>query len=92
MNVGDRLSLIVPPEDAYGDPDPKLIKWYPKVLLKDGDKFKVNTMIMWHSDDGLAARPAMVTDETEDLLQIDLNHPYAGKTLKYELELVSLQD
>ena len=32
-----------------------------------------------------------VVDATEDAVKIDLNHPYAGKTLEYWVELVGLE-
>ena len=48
-------------------------------------------MVMWQIADGLAAKPASIVDATEDAVKIDLNHPYAGKTLEYWVELVGLE-
>ena len=91
MEVGESATLIIPPEDGYGDADPKQIKWYPRSIIPHGYEIKKDTMIMWESADGLAKRPAMVVDATEDTVKIDMNHPYAGKTLEYWVELVDLQ-
>ena len=91
MEVGDSATLIIPPEEGYGDADPKQIKWYPRSIIPHGYEIKKDTMIMWESADGLAKRPAMVVDATEDTVKIDMNHPYAGKTLEYWVELVDLQ-
>lgn len=90
MEVGDKVTLIIPPEEGYGDINPKQIKWYPRAVIPDGYKIKKDTMIMWESSDGLAKRPCMVIDATDDAVQIDMNHPYAGKTLEYVVELVGL--
>ena len=91
MEVGESATLIIPPEEGYGDADPKQIKWYPRSIIPHGYEIKKDTMIMWESADGLAKRPAMVVDATEDTVRIDMNHPYAGKTLEYWVELVDLQ-
>ena len=40
--------------------------------------------------DGLKL-PARVVEETEDGLKIDLNHPFAGKQLKYWIKLEDLR-
>lgn len=87
MEVGESATLIIPPEEGYGDADPKQIKWYPRSIIPHGYEIKKDTMIMWESADGLAKRPAMVVDATEDTVKIDMNHPYAGKTLEYWVDL-----
>ena len=91
MEVGDSCTLVIPPEEGYGKADPKLVEWYPRTLLDHGYEMKKGSMIMWHSADGLAARPACIVEETEDNVRIDMNHPYAGKTLEYWVELVDLK-
>lgn len=91
MEVGESCTLIIPPEEGYGNADPKLVQWYPRMLLDHGYEIKDGSMIMWESADGLAKRPAMVVESTKDNVKIDLNHPYAGKTLEYWVELVDVR-
>lgn len=91
MEVGESCTLLIPPEEGYGNADPKLVQWYPRSVLDHGYDMKKGSMVMWKSADGLAAKPAVIVDATEDTVQIDLNHPYAGKTLEYWVELVDLK-
>lgn len=91
LEVGDSCTLIIPPEEGYGEADPKLVKWYPRTLLDHGYEMKKGSMIMWRSADGMAERPACIVDATKDNVKIDMNHPYAGKTLEYWVELVDLR-
>jgi peptidylprolyl isomerase len=91
MEVGDALTLIIPPEEGYGESDPKLIDWYPRSVLDHGYEIKKGTFIMWESNDGLAKRPVYVADAKEDVVLLDRNHPYAGKTLQYWVELVDIK-
>lgn len=91
MEIGEKATLIIPPEEGYGNANPKLVKWYPRQVLDHGYDIKKGSMIMWESEDGLAKRPAMVVDSTKDSVKIDMNHPYAGKTLEYWVELVDVK-
>lgn len=90
LEVGESCTLVIPPEEGYGAADPKLVQWYPRMMLDHGYELKKGSMIMWRSADGLAAKPAVVVDATKDTVKIDLNHPFAGKTLEYWVELVDL--
>ena len=91
MEIGEKATLIIPPEEGYGNANPKLVKWYPRQVLDHGYDIRKGSMIMWESEDGLAKRPAMVVDSTKDNVKIDMNHPYAGKTLEYWVELVDVK-
>ena len=91
MQVGEERTVEVPPEKGYGASNPKLVKWYPRSVLDHGYEIKQGSMIMWESADGLAKKPAMVVDSTQDTVQIDMNHPYAGRTLEYWVKLVDLK-
>lgn len=91
MQVGEERTVEVPPEKGYGASNPKLVKWYPRSVLDHGYEIKQGSMIMWESADGLAKKPAMVVDSTQDTVQIDMNHPYAGRMLEYWVKLVDLK-
>lgn len=91
LEVGESATLVIPPEEGYGDANPKLVNWYPRSMIPHGYEIKKDTMIMWESADGLAKRPVMVVDATKDAVKIDMNHPYAGRTLEYWVELVDLK-
>ncbi len=91
MEVGDKVRLVIPPEEGYGEAYEKYIKWYPRSMIPHGYEIKQGTFIMWESGDGLAKRPAFVAEATEDMLKLDMNHPFAGKTLEYVVELVDLK-
>ena len=65
-------------------------QWYPKQMIDQGYSLKVGD-VMFHAnpDDG-TKQPAFVTDMTADNVKIDLNHPFAGKTLDYWIKLVDI--
>lgn len=91
LEVGESVRLVIPPEEGYGEAFDKYVKWYPRAVIPHGYDIKEGTFIMWESADGLAKRPTYVAEATDDAVKLDMNHPFAGKTLEYWVELVDLK-
>lgn len=91
MEIGECRDIEIAPEDAYGYPSPDGIQWYPRNMVKDGYKLQKGDVIAlgnkYEQEDVL---PGRITEATDDMLQVDANHPYAGKTLAYWINLVEL--
>jgi len=89
MRKGDTKTIKLPPEDAYGDYNEKLVyamerSGFPQeIQLEIGKRLRVRTQ------DG---RYTMVTikDFAEDSIMLDENDPLAGKTLIFKIELVEI--
>lgn len=90
MEVGERRELVVPSELAYGVYDEKAAQWYLRTAIEDGYSLKKGSILVWTNPEDQSRRPARVTDATKDGVKIDMNHPFAGKTLEYWVELVDL--
>jgi len=89
MEVGEKKTVSIPPEDAFGQWHEELVV---DVLKSDfpedispviGERLKIR---MRGSD------PIEVTvkDMTEDIVTLDGNHPLAGYTLIYHIQLISI--
>ena len=46
MEIGEKATLIIPPEEGYGNANPKLVKWYPRQVLDHGYDIKKGSMIV----------------------------------------------
>jgi FKBP-type peptidyl-prolyl cis-trans isomerase 2 len=91
LEVGESRSIEIPPEQGYGHPSPDGVQWYPRTMVKDGARLKVGDIIACANRyDRTDALPGRVIAATDDLVQIDVNHPFAGKTLSYWVKLVEL--
>lgn len=92
LEVGESRTIEIPPELGYGYSSPAGIQWYPRTMIKDGERLKVgDDIICPNKYDRTDALPGRVVAATDDLVQIDVNHPFAGKTLAYWVKLVELR-
>lgn len=91
MQVGEEREVEIPCELGYGRYQDKLVSWRPKSMVDDGYSLKIGDVVFWTNPDDGRKMPVWVTDATEDNIQLDFNHPFAGKTLVYWIELVDLK-
>ncbi len=89
MKVGEKKTVTIAPEDAYGAHHPEGVLEVPKSQLPDDLPLEVGTMLEMRSPDGRAA-PVTITAVGEDSVTLDANHMLAGKELVFDFELVSI--
>jgi FKBP-type peptidyl-prolyl cis-trans isomerase SlyD len=89
MKTGDSKKVTVNPEDAYGAVDPKAEAEVPKASLPEGAAV-VGTRLLARGQDG-RPRPVTVKTVKETTVMLDLNHPLAGKTLFFDIKVVSVE-
>jgi len=93
MKVGEKKSVTLKPSDAYGEPRKELIQEAPLEKLGDmKDKVEVGMVLGMHVPGAPQPLPAKVIEKTDSTVKLDLNHPLAGKTLKFDLELVKVEE
>ncbi len=86
---GDKFSATVPPEGAYGLHDPNAVQRVPIKHLKSQGKLAPGQMVAVNTRDG--ARHARVVKVGHFNVDVDLNHPLAGKTLVFDIEIVEVR-
>ena len=89
MKVGDSKKVTVKPEDGYGNVDPKAEAEVPKTALPEGAAV-VGTRLLARGQDG-QPRPVTVKAVKDTTVVLDLNHPLAGKTLFFDVKIVSVE-
>lgn len=84
MKVGDKKTVEIPPEKAFGHRNPGLVKLIPEARFKEQN---INaTPGSFVTINRIRGRIVSVGGGR---VKIDFNHPLAEKTLEYELEIVS---
>ena len=88
--VGDSFSAEVPPKDGYGDkagPGPQ-----PVPISAFGGSDVEPGMSLTVEDDEGNNLPLWVVEVKGDQVFVDSNHPLAGETLYFDLEVVAIRD
>jgi FKBP-type peptidyl-prolyl cis-trans isomerase 2 len=89
MLVGESKTVSIPPEEAYGQRRDDRIVTLRRNQLPANLNVTVGQRLELTQEDDQAFL-ATVSDITPELITLDANHPLAGKTLTFELELVGI--
>ncbi len=88
--VGDSIEVSVPPSDGFGEHDPDL------TFTDDIDNVppqfrQVGAQVEMMNEQG-DAKSFIVTKIENGKLTVDGNHPMAGKTARFSINIVSIRD
>jgi peptidylprolyl isomerase len=89
MAVGETRSVTIPPEDAYGPRNEQAIQEVPKSALPP-DLVPVEGMNLQAQNQNQQPIQLTVVSVQEDSITVDANHPLAGKSLNFEINLVAI--
>ena len=87
MTVGDSKTITLQPEEAYGHIDPEGVRPVPKSAFGDDFEFEVGLMVQGNGPRGPFV--AKIASIEEEIINLDFNHPLAGKVLNFEIEVVT---
>jgi len=88
--AGDAFKASVAPEQAYGPRDEAAVQRIPiKHLVRPG-KLAPGEVVTINTSDG--QRRATLVKVGHHNVDVDLNHPLAGKTLNFDIRIVEVRD
>jgi FKBP-type peptidyl-prolyl cis-trans isomerase SlyD len=87
--VGDKLNVKVSPAEGYGEYDKQLVQRIPRRSLQGIANIKAGMRL--HAQTPNGPRAVTVTHVAGDMVTIDGNHPLAGKTLNFEVEVTDVR-
>ncbi len=92
MKEGEKKTIIIPVEKAYGPRDEKLFTTVPLEKLGDlPEKVNIQKGVSFQLCDHMNNQCIVtVTDVQDDAITLDLNHPLAGKDLTFDLEILKV--
>ncbi len=90
-DVGFAGKVSVAPEDAYGEHNVGLLLAAQKENFPDDMELAVGMQVQTELPDGTLA-VFQVTEVLESGIKLDANHPLAGKTLHFDIEVLDVQD
>ncbi len=89
MDVGQAKTITIPASEAYGPHREELVLVVGRDEFPDEIEPKVGEQLRVQEPDGREIQ-VRVTDESDDNVTLDANHPLAGKDLTFDLELVEI--
>lgn len=89
MQVGDKKTVEINSEDAYGSKDEKNIIEFPRNQFPPDMKAEKGMQLMLSSGDGQQF-PVVVVDIKDDVIVLDANHPLAGQKLIFDIEMMDI--
>ena len=89
MSVGDTTSISIPPEEAYGQHRKEFVFMMNRSQAPAGLNLEIGKRLQIRTNQGKETI-ATITAITEDSVILDANDPLAGKTLKFDIELIEI--
>ena len=89
MNIGEKKSINIAPEEAYGSHDSELVLEVPRSNLPD-DVEPVEGMALQAQDQSGKTINLTVKAVKAETITVDGNHPFAGEVLNFDIELVEI--
>ena len=90
MKAGEKKSFQVSPDKGYGQENPKGIQKVERDKLPKDINPEVGMTLSAQMPNGQAI-PARIIEVKEDIVVLNFNHPLAGKTLNFEVEIVDIK-
>jgi FKBP-type peptidyl-prolyl cis-trans isomerase SlyD len=87
-SVGDKFDVSIAPEDAYGEFDPGMTQI---VSLKMFEGMDVEIGMQFHADVTHGSGVITIVAIDGDDVTVDGNHPLAGETLNFAVEVVDVR-
>ncbi len=86
MSVGEKRTIEIEPQDAYGEVNPQMVSEVALNQVPEG--VKEGDMLQGQNQYGPVQ--VVVKEVKESTVVLDMNHPLAGKKLIFDLEVVSV--
>ncbi len=86
---GDSFNVVLPPEDAYGEVSDEMVLVVPRREIPPHISPEVGLGLQLSLQEG--ALNVVVSRVDENEVELDGNHPLAGKTLRFDIKVVDIK-
>lgn len=90
MRAGQRQTLTLAPSQAYGERDAEAVGWLPREQFPTDMALQPGALVGFAGPEGEEVAALVIAVEA-DRVQIDFNHPLAGKPIIFESEILSVE-
>ncbi|MCE0557582.1 MULTISPECIES: peptidylprolyl isomerase [unclassified Motilimonas] len=86
---GDQVKVTLTPEESYGERQEGAVQRVPAKHLQGAKKWLPGMIAQINTDNG--ARQVTVVKVGKFMITVDTNHPFAGKTLTFDMKVVGVR-
>ena len=90
MSIGEKKTINIPAEEAYGLVQDDLLMEFPIDRFPPDMKPEVGMTLNMSNGQGQQF-PVVIADVKDDVVILDANHPLAGKELIFDIEMVEIE-
>lgn len=87
--LGETVSFILAPEDAFGQPNPLNFQTLPRSRFDAKIALSVGTIVEFEKLNG-PSLAGIIRELNEDEVRVDFNHPLCGQTLTFEVDILAI--
>ena len=91
MSVDDQKTVVINPEEGYGEYNEEMVHSLPASEIKAHFEPEVGMTIGVQMENG-AQVPATIKEVGESQVMIDFNHPLAGKRLHFDVKIIEINE
>ena len=88
---GETVKVTVAPAEGYGDRDNELVEEVAKDEFESDEELEIGKEFQYDDEEGNVYH-VRITAIGEQTITVDGNHPLAGKTLNFEVEIIDIRD
>ncbi|MFC0180760.1 FKBP-type peptidyl-prolyl cis-trans isomerase [Thorsellia kenyensis] len=89
LSIGDKKEFKLPPNAVFGEINPNLIQYFtPRDFLETGVP-EIGTIMMFNTASG-SQLAGVIKSVDEESITVDFNHPLAGKTVEFKVEIIDV--
>ncbi len=87
---GDKFKTTILPKDGYGDIRSDMVQNVPKSQFEEGEKLEIGMQFQVQA--GEETLIVAIKEINDDTVTLDGNHPLAGQTLHFEVEINEIRE
>ena len=91
LRAGDEQTIDIGPDLAFGYVDENLIRKLPRDEFDPALELEPGLIIEFANEDG-DTLPGTILAFDDSMVEVDLNHPLAGQTVRYSVKIVAVDN
>lgn len=89
LSVGDKKAFSLSPDAAFGTVSPDLIQYFSRREFIDAGEPEPGAIMLFTAMDG-SEMPGVIREINGDSVTVDFNHPLAGQTIHFEIDVLDI--